>query len=142
MQECVFCQIAQGQSPASRVYEDEHTLAFMDIQQATEGHVLVIPKHHVENLYELDAEMTAQLFQSVVLVARSMRTSLQPQGINLWQANGRAAGQTVFHAHVHLLPRYEGDGFRVTVRERSGKATRTDMEDLAARIRANIEKPA
>ena len=139
MQDCIFCQIAQGQSAASRVYEDEHTLAFMDLQQATEGHVLVIPKRHVANLFELDDETTAQLFQSVVLVARAVRASLQPSGLNLWQANGRAAGQTVFHMHVHILPRYEGDGFHVSVHERSMRTTRADLDDLAARIRAKME---
>ncbi len=139
MQDCIFCQIAQGQSTASRVYEDEHTLAFMDIQQATEGHVLVIPKRHVANLFELDAETTAQLFQSVVLVARAVRASLQPAGLNLWQANGRAAGQSVFHVHVHILPRYEGDGFRVSVHEGSRRATRTELDELAARIRAKVD---
>ena len=136
---CIFCQIAQGESPASKVYEDEHTLAFMDLQQATEGHVLVIPKRHVENLYELDEETTAQLFQSVVRVARAMRDSLRPSGLNLWQANGRAAGQSVFHAHVHILPRREGDGLHIAVRERAGRASRTDLDDLAARIRAKVK---
>ncbi len=139
MPECIFCRIAQGQSPASRIYEDEHTLAFMDLQQATDGHVLVMPKRHVENLYELDEETTAQLFRSVVRVARAVRASLQPSGLNLWQANGRAAGQSVFHVHVHILPRYEGDGFHLAVRERSGRASRADLDDLAARIRAKVE---
>jgi len=128
MPECIFCQIVLGQSPASRVYEDEHTLAFMDLQQATEGHVLVIPKRHVENIYELDEETTARLFHSVVRVARAMRASLQPLGLNLWQANGRAAGQSVFHAHVHLLPRREGDGFHISVRERSQRASRAELD--------------
>jgi len=135
---CIFCQIAQGQSPASKVYEDEHTLAFMDLQQATEGHVLVIPKRHAESLFELDDETTARLFQSVARVARAVRASLQPSGLNLWQANGRAAGQSVFHVHVHILPRYEGDGLHIAVRERSGRASRAELDGLAARIRAAV----
>lgn len=139
MPECIFCRIVQGVSPASRVYEDEHTLAFMDIQQATVGHVLVIPKRHYENLYELDEETTAQLFQSVVRVARAVRASLNPSGLNLWQANGRAAGQSVFHAHVHILPRTDGDGFQVRARERVGPSSRADLDDLAARIRAMVQ---
>lgn len=139
MPECIFCQIAQGTCPASRVYEDEHTLAFMDIQQATEGHVLVIPKRHCENLYELDEESTARLFQSTVRVARAVRASLNPSGLNLWQANGRAAGQSVFHVHVHILPRYEVDGFHVNIRERPGPASRAQLDELAARIRVMVQ---
>jgi histidine triad (HIT) family protein len=109
---CIFCKIVEGSAPVSKVYEDETCLAFMDIQPVNPGHVLVIPKGHFANLSELPAETGGHLFQVAQRVALSMpKTNVKNEGIDFFLANGEAAGQDVFHVHLHVIPRYEGDGF-------------------------------
>ncbi len=105
---CIFCQIVSGRSPCFKVCEDERTLAFMDLFPAVHGHALVIIKDHCENLFDAvsaDLEAAAATTQRV---AHAIRTALGPDGLSIYQANGPAAGQTVFHYHVHLLPRSHG----------------------------------
>ena len=108
MDSCIFCRIVAGQAEASVVYEDDATLAFMNQRQANPGHVLVIPRAHIATIYELPPDLSARLFQTVVRTARAIERQLQPPGLNIWQSNGEAAGQEVFHVHVHLLPRRPG----------------------------------
>jgi histidine triad (HIT) family protein len=114
MADCVFCKIMAKQIPATVVHEDEHTLAFMDIGQVNPGHVLVALKKHAENIFALDDAQAAAVFRSAAKVARAIRGAFEPQGLSVYQANGAAAGQTVFHLHIHLVPRYEGDGMALT----------------------------
>ena len=102
---CIFCAIVAGLAPAHRVHEDERTLAFMDIFPVTDGHTLVIPKDHFENVYECDAESLAAVARSSHRVAAAIRAELAPEGLMVFQLNGAAAGQTVFHYHMHLMPR-------------------------------------
>ncbi len=113
MADCVFCRIVAGALPAAKVYEDEQTLAFMDIGAVNPGHVLVATKAHVENVFGLDDEQAAAVMRTVARVSRAVRDAFAPAGVNLFQANGRAAEQTVFHFHVHVLPRQEGDGMKL-----------------------------
>ena len=110
--DCVFCQIVAGQLPAWRVYEDEHGIAFLDKGQVTRGHTLVVPRRHAEDIWALSEDDARALMQSVHRVARLLREKLNLLGLNVTQANGRAAWQEVFHYHVHLIPRYGDDGFR------------------------------
>src|SRR5919198_3122295 len=105
MSECVFCRIVAKQIPASVVHEDERTLVFMDLGHVNPGHVLVAAKPHVENVYGVDDVLAAAVGRSVVRVARAIREAFTPHGLSVYQANGRAARQTVFHYHVHLVPR-------------------------------------
>ena len=136
MTDCVFCKIVAGQIPSTRVYEDEHALAFMDIGQVNPGHVLVAAKKHAANLYELDETQAAKVAQACVTVARAIRDAFSPEGLSVYQANGKPAGQTVFHYHVHLLPRHEGDGMELTWPVKN--PAREKLEEYAAKIRAKI----
>ena len=115
MSDCIFCQIVSGQIPSSKVYEDEEVLAFLDITQVTTGHTLVIPKKHYRNMLEMDAEAASSLFARVPKIAKQLQDKLGASGVNIINNNEEAAGQTVFHTHVHLLPRFdESDGLRLT----------------------------
>jgi histidine triad (HIT) family protein len=107
--DCVFCRIVAGELPSHRVAEDLRTLAFMDIFPVSPGHTLVIPKAHYENLYELPLEEVQAVAATAKRVADAIRRALVPQGLMVFQLNGAAAGQTVFHHHVHLMPRSEGE---------------------------------
>lgn len=107
---CIFCQIVQGEAPASIVYETETVLAFMNLRQFNVGHVLVIPKAHVATIYDLPPDLAGDLMRGVVVVANQIKGVFRPGGLSLWQSNGNPAGQEIPHLHVHLLPRYENDG--------------------------------
>jgi histidine triad (HIT) family protein len=136
MNECIFCRIVAGQVPATRVYEDTQVLAFMDIGQVNPGHVLVAVKAHVENLYALEDEQAAAAARGCVRVSRAIRDAFAPQGLSVYQANGKPAGQTVFHYHVHLLPRHDGDGMQLTWPVKN--PPREKLEEYAAKIRAAL----
>ena len=136
MTNCIFCRIVAGQIPATRVFEDEHTLAFMDIGQVNPGHVLVAVKPHVENLFDLDDALAGAVFRTSARVARAIRDAFQPHGLSVYQANGPASGQTVFHLHVHLVPRWDGDGMALTWPVKN--PPREMLEENAARIRARL----
>ena len=137
MADCVFCKIVAKQIPASVVHEDEHTLAFMDLGQVNPGHVLVALKAHAENVYALDDAQASAVFRSVARVSRAIRTAFAPQGLSVYQANGKAAGQTVFHLHVHLVPRFEGDGMNLTWPVKN--PPRDKLEEYAARLRGHFQ---
>ena len=104
--DCIFCKIVAGEIPASKVYEDDHFLAFLDISQVTPGHTLVIPKKHARNLLEMTPDETADLFNVVSKVTKKVESATQPQGMNIISNMEEIAGQSVFHSHVHILPRY------------------------------------
>ena len=104
--DCIFCKIVAGEIPASKVYEDDHFLAFLDISQVTPGHPLVIPKKHARNLLEMTPYETADLFNIVSRVTKKVESATQPQGMNIISNMEEIAGQSVFHTHVHILPRY------------------------------------
>ena len=136
MADCVFCKIVDGRIPATKVYEDASTIAFMDIGQVNPGHVLVALKAHVENVYGLDDAQAGALFQSVARVARAIRAAFTPEGLSVYQANGAAAGQTVRHVHVHLVPRHAKDAMAFTWPVQN--PPREVLEAQAARIRAAL----
>ncbi len=136
MTDCVFCKIVAKQIPATVVHEDEHTLAFMDIGQVNPGHVLVALKAHAENLYALQDVQAAAVARTCARVARAIRDAFAPEGLSVYQANGKAAGQTVFHFHVHLLPRHENDGMALTWPVKN--PPREKLEAYAAKIREKL----
>jgi len=109
MEACIFCKIVKGEIPCSKVYEDDATLAFLDINPVTEGHTLVIPKHHSENLYEVPLEDLASVHRATQIVVRAIRNALDPIGVALVQLNGRGVNQIIMHYHVHLIPRSADD---------------------------------
>ena len=139
MSDCVFCKIVAGQIPSTRMYEDEHSLAFMDIGQVNPGHVLVAVKKHADNLYALDDAQAAAVARTSARLSRAIRDAFRPEGLSVYQANGKAAGQTVFHYHVHLLPRHAGDGMELTWPVKN--PPRETLEDYAGKIRAGLAKP-
>lgn len=114
MSNCIFCRIVAKEIPAAVVHEDEHTLAFMDAGQVNPGHVLIAAKGHAENIYELNDAQASALLRAAAHVARAIRDVYQPQGLSVYQANGKAAWQSVFHYHMHLVPRHENDGMALT----------------------------
>lgn len=136
MESCVFCKIIAGQIPATVVYQDEHTIAFMDIGAVNAGHVLVVAKPHVENVFGLDDTLAAAVMRTTVRVARAVRAAFAPDGVNLFQANGAAAEQTVFHFHIHVLPRRHGDGMKLVWPVKN--PPREELEHNAARVRAAL----
>jgi histidine triad (HIT) family protein len=136
MSDCVFCKIVARQIPATVVHEDAETLAFMDIGQVNPGHVLVACKAHVENVYGLSDAQAAAVFRAVAKVARAVRAAFEPPGLSIYQANGRPAGQTVFHFHLHVLPRHDADGMQLTWPVKN--PPREKLEEYAARIRARL----
>jgi histidine triad (HIT) family protein len=108
--DCVFCSIVAGEAPAHRVYEDEDAVAFLDANPVARGHTLVVPRDHYPTLLEMPAGTTTATFSAARTVAEAIEETLDPAGLNLVQSNGSAAGQDVFHVHVHLIPRREDDG--------------------------------
>jgi len=138
MMECIFCRIVAGSSPASRVWEDADTLAFMDIHPVTPGHLLVIPKRHAACLADLTPQETGQIFTVARSLAGALRSSgLRCEGVNLILADGEVAGQEVFHVHAHVLPRFVGDGFGFHFNaSRSRPPERAVLDGWAGQIRA------
>jgi histidine triad (HIT) family protein len=134
--DCVFCKIVARQIPANIVHEDADTLAFMDIGQVNPGHVLVACKAHVENIFGLSEAQAAAVFRAAAKVARAVHAAFDPPGLSVYQANGRPAGQTVFHFHLHVLPRHDGDGMQLTWPVKN--PPRDALEANAARIRAQL----
>ena len=131
--DCIFCAIVAGEIPAVKVYEDEHVFAFMDIAPANPGHTLVIPKQHYRNIFDMPTEVGSKIMQAAIPIANAIRTALNSDGLNLFQSNEAAAFQTVFHFHLHLIPRWENDPLRLPWRP-----SETDVEqisDIAAKIR-------
>jgi len=108
--DCIFCKLANGDIPTNVVYEDEDFTVIMDAAPATKGHSLILPKEHYANIYELDEEIAGKVFKLAKKLASEMTEKLGCDGFNIVQNNGETAGQTVFHFHMHLIPRYENDG--------------------------------
>ncbi|MCB1776743.1 MAG: HIT family protein [Candidatus Competibacteraceae bacterium] len=133
--DCIFCKIARGEIPSVKVYEDEHTLTFMDVRPASPGHALVISKAHAANLLEMTEVDLQAVTLTVQRVARAVQKALAPDGIRISQFNGAAAGQTVFHYHVHVIPVQEGQH---TGSHGRSSADPQQLALLAAQIRAAL----
>ncbi|MBE9581789.1 MAG: HIT family protein [Proteobacteria bacterium] len=112
--DCIFCKIAAGEIPSVRVYEDDRVLAFMDINPLSEGHLLIIPKAHAATIYEITEDDFLAVMSATHKLAAAVKKALNPDGINLLQLNGRAANQVVPHLHVHIVPRWSGDGLTIS----------------------------
>lgn len=130
--DCIFCKIANGDIPANALYEDEVVKVIFDLGPASRGHVLILPKNHYDNVYSLDSETAAHIFQVAVKVANGIKTALNCDGLNIVQNNGESAGQTVMHFHMHLIPRYKND--TVTITWVPGENSDEKIEELKAKI--------
>lgn len=137
MEDCVFCNIVKGKGSESLVYSDEKTIAFMDIQPVNPGHVLVVPKAHAAGLSDLDEETGAHVFKVGMRVANAIkRSGIKCEGVNLLLSDGRAAFQEIFHVHLHVIPRFEGDNLRISFGRKYGvRPERTELDMIAAKIR-------
>jgi len=136
MVDCVFCKIASGQIPCSKVYEDSRIIAFMDAGQVNPGHVIVAVKPHVRNIYDLNPDLAAAVFKAAARIANAVKVSMQPAGMTLLQANEKAGWQTVEHFHIHVLPRHLGDG--VTFTWPAKNPPRAELERLADRVKGGL----
>ncbi|HZW68440.1 MAG TPA: HIT family protein [Pseudogracilibacillus sp.] len=138
--DCLFCSIIDGKLPAAKVYEDDHVYAFLDISQVTEGHTLVVPKAHVQDIYEMPEEIASNLFSPVPKIASAIKKAYKASGINILNNNEVAAGQSVFHIHLHLLPRYgNDDGFDVKWITRNNQFTTEELQNIAKKISDEIK---
>jgi len=135
MNSCIFCKIVRGELPSTKVYEDEHTLAFLTIQPTNTGHTLVIPKQHVSNVFEASSEVWAKLQETVRKIAHAVEKGVGAEGLNINMNNREHAGQIVDHAHIHLIPRFKDDRLQLfphrDQRDEEGEPT-------AAKIRAAL----
>lgn len=136
--DCPFCRIVAGHAPASLVLEAPRVIAFSGFRQFVPGHVLVVPRRHVETVYDLDPEDAAALMTAAVLVARAVRAAFAPQGLSLWQSNGPAAFQEVPHVHLHVQPRLVADGMLEIYPRPPVNAPREELDAIAARVRAAL----
>lgn len=130
---CIFCQIVAGTAAAARIAEDERTLAFLDLFPVAPGHTLIVTKQHSDNLFEAEPEDVAAVGRHSVALARALKQTFEPDGLGVFQLNGAAAGQTVFHYHMHLIPRNEGQPFLLHGRR---QAEREELAATAERLRS------
>jgi histidine triad (HIT) family protein len=139
--DCIFCRIVAGTAACEEIYRDDATLAFMDINPANDGHCLVIPKAHFETVFDMPPSDFGKVASTAAKVARAVNEVLRPGGINLTQANGEAAGQSVLHVHVHVLPRRAGDDLLLNWdRDRSGDHdfNRARIAEIGERLRSRL----
>lgn len=131
-EDCIFCKIANGEIPSKTLYEDEDFRVILDLGPATKGHALILPKEHYANLYELPEDLAGKVMKLAKKMATQMTQKLGCDGFNLVQNNGETAGQTVFHFHLHLIPRYEGDQQKIGWKP--GSPTQEELEDIKNQI--------
>ncbi len=144
---CIFCAIAGGRAPAAMVYDSPDALAFLDIHPIAQGHVLVIPKKHCRNLFDIDDASGQAVMHAARVVARAMRVAFNADGMNLFQSSERAGGQDVFHFHFHLIPRFRDDGLmsrqgndRLMAWRSRGNPTPEELAATAERIREHVRE--
>lgn len=125
--DCIFCKIANGDIPSTTVYEDDDFRVILDINPANLGHCLVLPKTHADNIYEMSEEMTGKAFTLAKKIAAAVKTATDCDGVNILQNNGEAAGQTVFHFHIHIIPRLKSDDVQLGF-----GSFKTDSDSIAA----------
>ena len=130
--DCIFCKLANGVIPTNSLYEDDVVKVIFDAGPASSGHVLILPKEHFDNVYALDDDTAAHVFQVAVKVAKVLKEGLNLEGLNIVQNNGEIAGQTVFHFHMHIIPRYKGD--TVNVGWKPGEVTDEEIEKIKSLV--------
>lgn len=141
MDDCIFCQIIAGKIPSTTVYEDDDVKAFLDITQVTPGHVLLVPKKHVQDIFAYDEQLAQTVFGRLPKLAKAIKAS-DPKivGLNIINNNGEAAYQSVFHSHIHLIPRYsrDNDGLKMTFQDNSSKYDAAALQEIAAKIKKHL----
>lgn len=132
---CIFCKILRGAIGSIKIHEDQDVMAFMDVMPQSPGHCLVIPKRHAANIYEISADEAATLIRATQRLTHAVNKALKPDGVGLYQFNGGAAGQTVFHIHFHIIPRYAGVELVMHARETVDKSV---LQPIAGKITAAL----
>ena len=130
--DCIFCKLANGVIPTNSLYEDDVVKVIFDAGPASSGHVLILPKEHFDNVYALDDDTAAHVLQVAAKVAKALKEGLNLEGLNIVQNNGEIAGQTVFHFHMHIIPRYKGD--TVNVGWKPGEVTDEEIEKIKSLV--------
>lgn len=139
MNQCIFCKIINKEIPGQILFENEHVLAFLDISQTTKGHTLVIPKKHAEDVFSMSEEDMCHIFSVVPKLANALKTTFNADGMNIVNNNKPVAGQTVFHYHVHLIPRYSTeDSFQINYTNNMSKYTPESLATLKEEVLANL----
>ena len=134
---CIFCKIIEGDIPSYKVYEDDSVIAFLDISQITKGHILVVPKKHVKNIFEMDNSLASKVFISVPKIAKALKATYNPIGLNIIN-NNEKPHQTVDHFHIHLIPRYDNDKFKINFINRQDQFKPEDYELIRKEIKQNL----
>lgn len=143
MTNCIFCKIIAGEIPSVKIYEDEHVFAFMDIMPLSKGHTLLIPKTHREFVYDMTPEEAGNLFAVAPKIAKAINETFQPEGMNLLNNNGAKAGQSVFHFHLHFIPRYgQTDGFGAKWMTKEKEFTSERIQELAESVKIKLNADA
>jgi histidine triad (HIT) family protein len=133
---CIFCKIVKKQAPASIIYEDQTVLAFLDLRPVNEGHTLVIPKSHYETIYDIPEDLIGKVHQKAKQIAIAVKKTVNAQGISIIQQNERAANQDIFHFHIHVIPRFEGQ--KLPRFSEIPQANRERLEQIASEIKQNL----
>jgi len=141
MEDCIFCKIIKGELPSSKIYEDDELLAFLNIQPVNKGHVLIIPKQHQELIAELDDKTLGNMIALANKINKAIRKSdIKSEGINLFLADGEAAGQDIFHVHLHVIPRFSKDGFGFVFPEGyKNKPQREELDIISQKIQSHLK---
>jgi len=135
--DCIFCKLANGDIPTNALYEDDIVKAIFDLSPATKGHIIILTKEHFDNLYSIDEETAAHVFKVAAKLAKATKAALKCNGMNILQNNEEIAGQTVFHFHMHIIPRYVGDN--VKFEWHPGKISEEEIKDLTKKIQSSFE---
>ena len=138
MDNCIFCKIASGEIDSAKIWEDDKVFAFLDVNPLTEGHCLVIPKEHFENIFDIDENILKEIIFTAKNISKKIKESLSATGVNLVNASGKTAEQSVFHFHLHIVPRYENDGLKMNDwwQTKSKKADVEELKKLAEEIKS------
>jgi histidine triad (HIT) family protein len=142
MDDCIFCKIINGEIPSITVYEDDDVKAFLDISQTTPGHMLLVPKKHVPDIFAYDEELAETVFSRVPKLARAIKKSdPKIKGLNILNNNGKVASQSVFHSHIHFIPRYsDQDDFKLIFKDNSAAYSTERLEKIATAIKKQLEE--
>lgn len=137
MEDCLFCKIVKGEVPSTKIYEDEHVYAFLDINPMNLGHTLVIPKGHCADIHDIPESELHHVISAAKKIANAVKKATDADGVNVYMNNGKAAGQIIFHSHTHVIPRFEGDGHIVW--ESKAKYEDDGAQKLAERIQEELD---
>jgi len=137
MEDCIFCKIAKGEIDSAKIFENEKVFAFLDIGSLTKGHCLIIPKNHFENIFDIEKETLLEIISVAKDISEKFRQNLGATGVQLMNASGKDAEQSVFHFHLHIVPRYENDGLEMNKwwETKTHKPTTEELKELAEKIK-------